>query len=344
RLGPRLAGPLADDDDGEELRHARSDGPVARHPRRGARPGRTRPPHVGERRPQAELEHEPAALRRPGADRVPLDGVHPRAGRRRLHRHAVGCGRRARPEGVHEGGRRRAGRDHRARRARESGRGRARSVKVPRSTGWPAAVALVLLPALCLATDVRVVAITPGRSVDVVIDHGGPITLEGGETTPGGGKGLRGDRPGAGLQGGGGPKAEPRVADGEAAEGAPSGGTVMLSADSGGQFFASGSVNGRPVRFVVDTGATLTTLSRADAQRVGVDYRRGTPARSMTANGVASGWRVSLDSVRVGDATVRNVDAMVIDSNLPFALLGMSFLGRFDMQRQGQTLVLRRRR
>jgi aspartyl protease family protein len=176
-------------------------------------------------------------------------------------------------------------------------------------TAWPAVVAIVLLPALCLATDVRVVAITPGRSVDVVIDHGGPITLEVGESTPSGVKVLRVDRSSAVLQVGGVTKTFPLVAD-----------------------------------VVVDTGATLTTLSRADAQRAGVDYRRGTPARSMTANGVASGWRVSLDSVRVGDATVRNVDAMVIDSNLPFALLGMSFLGRFDMQRQGQVLVLRRRR
>ena len=217
-------------------------------------------------------------------------------------------------------------------------------MKVRPTTGWAAVVAVGLLPALSLATDVRVVAITPGRSVDLVIDHGGPITLEVGEATPSGVKVLRVDRESAVLQVGGVTKTYPLVADVESAEGAPSGGTIMLSADAAGQFFASGSVNGRPVRFVVDTGATLTTLSRADAQRVGVDYRRGTPARSMTANGVASGWRLSLDSVRVGDATVRNVDAMVIDSNLPFALLGMSFLGRFDMQRQGQTLVLRRRR
>ena len=62
-------------------------------------------------------------------------------------------------------------------------------------------------------------------------------------------------------------------------------------------------------------------------------------------NGVVNGWRVSLDSVRIGDMTVRDVDAMVVDNDtLPVGLLGMSFLGRFDMQRQGATLVLRRRR
>ena len=99
------------------------------------------------------------------------------------------------------------------------------------------------------------------------------------------------------------------------------------------------------MRFVVETGATLTTLSRADAQRIGLDYRGGKPTRTTTANGVVNGWRMSLDSVRVGDTTVRDVDAMVVDNDtLPVGLLGMSFLGRFDMHRQGSTLVLRRRR
>src|SRR2546427_604632 len=99
------------------------------------------------------------------------------------------------------------------------------------------------------------------------------------------------------------------------------------------------------VRVVVDTGATLTTLSRADAQRIGLDYRGGKPTRTTTANGVVNGWRMSLGSVRVGDTTVRDVDAMIVDNDtLPVGLLGMSFLGRFDMQRQGSTLVLRRRR
>ena len=89
----------------------------------------------------------------------------------------------------------------------------------------------------------------------------------------------------------------------------------------------------------------MTTLSRADARRIGLDYRGGTPIRTTTANGVVNGWRMSLDSVRVGDTTVRDVDAIVVDNDsLPVGLLGMSFLDRFDMHRQGSTLVLRRRR
>ena len=209
---------------------------------------------------------------------------------------------------------------------------------------WPYAVAgLLLLPALCLATDVRVVAVTPGQSADVVIDRGAPVTIMVGETVEGV-KLLRADRAGAVLTVNGTTKTFPLVADvGSLADAV--GGAVTLLADARGQFFTSGTVNGRPMRFIIDTGATLTTLSRADARRIGLDYRGGTPTRTSTANGVVNGWRVSLASVSVGDTTVRGVDAMVIDNDsLPVALLGMSFLGRFDMQRQGSTLVLRRRR
>ena len=121
-------------------------------------------------------------------------------------------------------------------------------------------------------------------------------------------------------------------------------GTVTLSADAAGQFFTSATVNGRSVRFLVDTGASLTMLSRADAQRVGLDYRGGAPANVTTANGVVNGWQVSLDSVSVGETTVRDVDAVVVDNDtLPVGLLGMNFLNRFDMHRQGSTLLLRRR-
>jgi aspartyl protease family protein len=208
---------------------------------------------------------------------------------------------------------------------------------------WPYAVAgLLLLPALCLATDVRVVAVTPGQSADVVIDRGAPVTIMVGETVEGV-KLLRADRAGAVLTVNGTTKTLPLVADvGSLADAV--GGAVTLLADARGQFFTSGTVNGRPMRFIIDTGATLTTLSRADARRIGLDYRGGTPTRTSTANGVVNGWRVSLASVCVGDTTVRGVDAMVIDNDsLPVALLGMSFLGRFDMHRQGSTLVLRRR-
>jgi aspartyl protease family protein len=212
---------------------------------------------------------------------------------------------------------------------------------------WFLAAAWLAVPARCFATDVRVVAVTPGRSVDVEIDGAPAITVEVGETAPQGVRVLRVDRDSAVLRVDGVVRTFSLVADhgGSAGGGTEPGGTIMLTADSHGQFFTTGAINGHQLQFVIDTGATLTTLSRRDAQRLGVDYRRGTVTKTVTANGAVNGWRVSLASVRVGDTTVRDVDAIVVDNDvLPIGLLGMSFLGRFDMQRQGPTLVLRRRR
>lgn len=205
---------------------------------------------------------------------------------------------------------------------------------------------LLLLPAPCLATDVRVVAITPGRSADVVI-NGAPMTLKVGEETPEGVKLLSADRDRAVVRVDGKARTLAVAAERPGAEGAaaPAGGTVVLSTDAGGHFTTRGFINGRPIGCLVDTGASVTTLSVASAERIGLDYDHGVPTQAVTVNGVVEGWRVSLDSVRIGDVTVRDVDAIVVDSEtLPVVLLGMSFLGRFDMHRQGPRLVLRRRR
>lgn len=201
---------------------------------------------------------------------------------------------------------------------------------------------LAALAAPCLATDVQVVAVTPGQSADLVIGDGGPVTIQVGETIEGV-KLLRADRAGAVVSDEGITETLPLVADGSIEHAAPSD-TVRLSADGHGQFLTSGAVNGRPVNFVVDTGATVVALSRPEATRIGVDYSSGQPAKVQTASGEAHGWRVSLGSVRVGEVTVRDVDAIVIDGDAPrVGLLGMSFLNRFDMHRQGSTLVLRSR-
>jgi aspartyl protease family protein len=195
-------------------------------------------------------------------------------------------------------------------------------------------------PARCLATDMRVVAVTPGQSAEVVIEDGAPVTIQVGEIIEGV-KLLSADRDGAVLSADGITETLPLVAD-RSIEHAAGSSTVTLSADARGQFVTSGTVNGRPVNFLVDTGATLTTLSRAEATRIGLDYSGRRPATAQTPNGVVHGWQVSLGSVRVGNVTVRDVDAIVIDNDtLPVGLLGMSFLGRLDMQRQGSTLVLR---
>jgi aspartyl protease family protein len=123
-----------------------------------------------------------------------------------------------------------------------------------------------------------------------------------------------------------------------------SGSRIVLNADSRGHFMASGAINGRSgVSFMLDTGATTVAMSVADATRIGLDYQKGTPVRMNTANGVALGYRLRLDAVRVGDVEVRDVDAIVSQQPMPYVLLGNSFIGRFSMRRDAEQMVLERR-
>jgi len=125
----------------------------------------------------------------------------------------------------------------------------------------------------------------------------------------------------------------------------PGGGraTTILAADRRGQFLAEGVVDGITVRFVVDTGATAVTLPASEAVRIGLDYRKGVREAVQTANGVTAAYHVMLTSVKLGDIQLSSVDALVVEEGLPIALLGMTFLDRVEMRRDGQTMTLIRR-
>jgi aspartyl protease family protein len=119
---------------------------------------------------------------------------------------------------------------------------------------------------------------------------------------------------------------------------------VTLSADTRGHFVTTGSINGGSVRFLVDTGATIVGLPAADARRLGIDYLHGQRGQVQTANGVAVAYRVKLDTLRIGDIEVNNVDALVSEGDtMGVTLLGMSFLNRMEMKRDGQSMTLTRR-
>lgn len=119
--------------------------------------------------------------------------------------------------------------------------------------------------------------------------------------------------------------------------------SVSLTADARGHFAAGGSINGYPVTFLVDTGATSIAISAAEAQRMGVNYRAGQAAAVNTAAGVVPAWRVTFNTVKVGGITVNQVEGLVVESGLGVPLLGMSFLNRMEMKRDGQTMTLTQR-
>lgn len=192
------------------------------------------------------------------------------------------------------------------------------------------------------ALDVNVIGLFPGKAV-VVINRGAPRTLSAGQTVEGVTL-VSTDATSALLEIDG--KRE-RVAMGQHFESAAQTGgrkTVTLAPDSRGHFVTDGMVNGAHVRFLVDTGATMVSLPSTTATRLGIDFRRGRRGVSQTANGVATVYNVMLDSVTVGDVTLLNVEGLVHEAaGLDMALLGMSFLSRTEMRREGETLTLVKR-
>ena len=127
----------------------------------------------------------------------------------------------------------------------------------------------------------------------------------------------------------------------EASDG--TGSQIVLTAGLGGHFTTLGSINGKAVQFVVDTGASMVTLSQADAERIGLNYRNGQRGMAQTANGVVPVVKTSLGVVRIGDVQVYNVEAMIIPAQMNTVLLGNSFLTRFQMKRENDRMTLDRR-
>jgi aspartyl protease family protein len=115
---------------------------------------------------------------------------------------------------------------------------------------------------------------------------------------------------------------------------------IVIPAGPGGHFITAGTINGRPVQFMVDTGATLVALGQADAERLGLDWRSGQRAMMQTANGAAPALLLTLNAVRVGDVELANVQAVVMPMAMPHVLLGNSFLSRLQMRRDNDVMRL----
>lgn len=135
------------------------------------------------------------------------------------------------------------------------------------------------------------------------------------------------------------------VRTGSAGAGGNSAGSssISLTANGQGHFITEGKINGQAVSFMVDTGASTIALSQGDADRIGLTYKNGKRGIARTANGDVPFHAVTLNSVRVGDVEVANVEASVLPGNMPHVLLGNSFLTRFQMKRENDVLKLDRR-
>jgi aspartyl protease family protein len=193
-----------------------------------------------------------------------------------------------------------------------------------------------------VAVDVTVSGLFPNKAL-VQIDAGPLTTLAVGQSTPEGVSLVAVDRDSATFMIDG-RKVTLGIGKARIPASAPMPTSVSLTADLRGHFIAAGQVNRVPVEFVVDTGATYVALPAAVAKRLSIDYHKGEQTFMNTANGTTVAYRVRLDTVRVGDITLHGVDAIVIDGEgLTSPLLGMSFLNRMNMKREGDVMTLTQR-
>lgn len=198
-----------------------------------------------------------------------------------------------------------------------------------------------LLPVTCIAQDVGLAGIMGSKAM-LMINGGEPQAVPVGQTVDGVKVlSIQGDQATIEV---GGKKRPLRV--GQHAIGVGNGDgsdKIIMTADVQGHFFTTGNINGTSVRFLVDTGASMISLGATDARRIGLDFNRGQKALTNTANGQVVVSKVQLDTVRIAGVTLHNVDALIHQNEMPIALLGMSFLNRMEMQRDGSTMTLKKR-
>ena len=114
---------------------------------------------------------------------------------------------------------------------------------------------------------------------------------------------------------------------------------VRLERNRFGHYVASGTINGQPVEFMLDTGATDVSIPAAVADSIGLE--RGRRAYYQTANGMIAAWQTTLDEIQLGPLRLGPVTASINPNNADTAvLLGMSFLRQLDFSQQGNTLTL----
>ena len=115
---------------------------------------------------------------------------------------------------------------------------------------------------------------------------------------------------------------------------------VRLQRNRQGHYVASGLINGHPVEFMLDTGATDVSIPASIAEKL--DLKRGRAMAYQTANGPITAWQTSVDEIRLGDLQLGPIRASINPHDSTGAvLLGMSFLKHLDFSQQGNTLTLK---
>ncbi|MEW9898849.1 retropepsin-like aspartic protease [Chitinivorax sp. PXF-14] len=205
------------------------------------------------------------------------------------------------------------------------------------------AVVLALLTSPVAATEVALVGMM-GQKALVSIDGGKERILTAGQSTSEGVRYLGPEGGRALFEVNGKRKA---LTLGEAAyrsSGDSGAGKTVLQSDGQGHFLTDVMINGATVRGLVDTGATYVSMSMSQARSLGIKLDGAPKGAMQTANGAVPAYLVKLQSVKVGDITLSNIDGLVSAGDQGgVVLIGMSFLNRLSMQRDGEKMVLTKR-
>lgn len=104
--------------------------------------------------------------------------------------------------------------------------------------------------------------------------------------------------------------------------------TTIVPRAADGLFYVTLQVNEKPVRFMVDTGASMVVLSRSDARKAGISTRDESPVLLRTASGSVNASKVSVRRIAHAHQTYHQIESVVSDNELPVSLLGQSLLSR----------------
>ncbi len=191
-------------------------------------------------------------------------------------------------------------------------------------------------------TRVNIVGLFSNKAV-MIINDGKPKTLSVGQTVDGV-KLIAADSSSATLLIEGSTKQlgmGQAASVGEASATINSNASVTLYASAGGHFVSQCKINGAPLKFLIDTGATTVALNSGDAKFANIDYKKGEPVLVSTANGVVTAYRITIANLKIGDITLSQVEGSVLEGGFPsVVLMGMSVLNRMEIKHQGSTMTL----